>query len=471
VSARGFDATAEQALAFEALDTALAAGRAAGADAVEAVHRGQESQLLRLGDGRITQAQTIIESRVIVRALCHGAEAYASTTDLSAEGLTACARIAAERAAALPTPRELAELPPPSAAPPAVVNAWDEATAALTTAEKAEWLAPALAAHEKDALALAGRFHTGVRSLGVRSTTGVSAWHAGTYCDLALSTLERPAGHHASSFRARYDLRAQAETVLAMAETTRAECHQAHDPIDIEPGRWDVVLAPTAVADLLDWFGMIGFSTEAFDDGRSFVQGRFGEAVTGPAVTLLDDGTMAHGLGVPLPIDAEGQPRQRTLLLEKGVARGSVWDHKGGRRHGCAPTGHALGVDLFSTGGAGPAHLSFEPGTASLESLLGRLDRGLYITRFHYVNGLIEPKRAVMTGLLRDAAFLVEGGRIRRGVRPIRFTEAILEAFARIPGLDAVGAALEPHGGINSEGKCTVCPALYIPGFAFTSGR
>jgi predicted Zn-dependent protease len=76
-----------------------------------------------------------------------------------------------------------------------------------------------------------------------------------------------------------------------------------------------------------------------------------------------------------------------------------------------------------------------------------------------------------MTGLLRDAAFLVEGGRIRRGVRPIRFTEAILEAFARIPGLDAVGAALEPHGGINAEGKCTVCPALYIPGFAFTSGR
>jgi len=239
----------------------------------------------------------------------------------------------------------------------------------------------------------------------------------------------------------------------------------------IEPGRWDVVLAPTAVVVLVDWFGMIGFGTEAFDDGRSFVQVRFGEAVTGPAVTLLNDGTMAHGLGVPLPIDAEGQPRLRTLLLERGVARGSVRDHRGGRRRGCAPTGHALGLDLFSTGGAGPAHLSFEPGAASLDSLLGRLDRGLHITRFHSVNGLTEPKRAVMTGLLRDAAFLVEGGRIRRGVRPIRFAEAILVALARVTGLDAVGAALEPHGGINSEGKCTVCPALCIPGFAFTSGR
>lgn len=460
-----------QASVFEWLETALAAGTSAGADAVEAVFRGQDSQLMRLGDGRITQAQNITEGRVIVRALCHGAEAYASTTDLSREGLSACARAAAERAAALPIPRFPGELPPPATTPPTAVDAWDAETAELDAATKAAWLAPALAAHEKDALALAGRFHTGVRSLGVRSTTGVSAWHSGTYADLAMSSLERPAGHRASSFRDLYDLRVRPETPVALAEATRAECHRAHDPIEVDPGTWDVVLAPTAVADLLDWFALIGFSTEAFEDGRSFVQGRLGERVTGEAVTLVDDGTMLHGLGVPMPIDAEGQPRQKTMLVERGVARGSVWDHKSARREGCRSTGHALGVDLFSTGGASASHLCLEPGTASLDDLIGRLDRGLYITRFHYVNGLIEPKRAVMTGLLRDAAFLVEDGRIRRGVRPIRFTEAILEAFARIPGAAGIGSVLEPHGGINSEGRCTICPAVYVPGFAFTSGR
>ena len=140
-------------------------------------------------------------------------------------------------------------------------------------------------------------------------------------------------------------------------------------------------------------------------------------------------------------------------------------------RSGCGSTGHAAGVDLFSTGGSTVQHLCLEPGTATLDALISRLERGLLITRFHYVNGMIEPRRAVMTGLLRDAAFLVEGGRIRRAVRPIRFTDAILEAFARIPGRDAVGAALEPHGGLNADGRCTVCPAVYIPGFAFTSGR
>ncbi len=456
------------------LDAAVAAGLAVGADAVEAVFRGHDSHMMRLGDGRVTQAQSILEGRVIVRALCHGAEAYASTTDLTSTGLAAAAQAAVERAAVLPAPKEPGELPPPNAAgiqSAATRAAWDEATAALDDATKRTWLTPALSAHEKDGLALAGRFHTGSRFMGVRSSRGVSAWHAGTYCDLALSTLERPAGHRASSFRARFDRAAQPDTLNAMAEATRAECHLAHDPMDVDPGKWDVVLAPTAVADLLEWFGMIGFSSEAFDDSRSFVEGRIGERVTGDAVTLWDDGQMGHGLGVPLPIDAEGQPRQRTLLIDHGVARGSVWDHRSGRRHGCASTGHAAGVDLFSTGGSMTQHLSFEPGTAQLDELIGRLDRGLFITRFHYVNGMIEPRRAVMTGLLRDAAFLVEGGRIQRAVRPMRFTDAILEAFGRIAGPQAVGAVLEPHGGLSADGRCTVCPAVHIPGFAFTSGR
>jgi hypothetical protein len=73
---------------------------------VEAVFRGQDAALLRIGDGRITQAQTIVEARVVVRAVTGGAEAFASTTDLTAEGLSACARTAAERAAALPRPAE-----------------------------------------------------------------------------------------------------------------------------------------------------------------------------------------------------------------------------------------------------------------------------------------------------------------------------------------------------------------------------
>ena len=80
--------------------------------------------------------------------------------------------------------------------------------------------------------------------------------------------------------------------------------------------------------------GFTTFSSFAFESYELFVQGRIGERITGDAVTLRDDGLMGHGLGVPLPIDVEGQPRRPTLLIDAGVARGSVWDHRSGRRNG-----------------------------------------------------------------------------------------------------------------------------------------
>src|SRR5690606_3009968 len=191
---------------------------------------------------------------------------------------------------------------------------------------------------------------------------------------------------------------------------------------------------PAAVAELLEWLGEIGFSSRAVEDGSSFVSGNLGRQVTGPAVSLVDDGSMPHAVGVPLPFDAEGQPKQRVVLVEAGVARGAVHDSRSARRAGCAATGHAHADPLFPAPGSKACHLHLSGGEADLDDLLGQVDRGLFITRLHYVNGLIEPRRAVMTGLTRDGAFLVEGGRLGRAIEPMRFTDSILEAFARIPG-------------------------------------
>jgi PmbA/TldA metallopeptidase C-terminal domain len=51
---------------------------------------------------------------------------------------------------------------------------------------------------------------------------------------------------------------------------------------------------------------------------------------------------------------------------------------------------------------------------SSVDDLLAGVDRGLYVCRLHYVNGMLEPRRAVMTGLTRDGCFLVERGKIAR---------------------------------------------------------
>jgi len=444
--------------------------RRAASDDLEVAFTGREVATMRLAESRVVQAGRATVGRVTVRAVRAGGLGISTTTDLSDDGLAACVR-EAEAQAATASPHaegDAASLSAPGPSREAPSWALDADTAWLDGETKARWLATALEAHEKDGLALAGRFHTGLGTRAVRSTAGVDAFHQGSYADLALSALERPAGHRASAYRATYTARVDAGVIATMAEEVRATCHRAHDPRPVPLGAWDVVLMPAAVADLLLWLAEIGFGSRAVEDGTSFLAERFGQRVTGERVTLVDDGLMPYGVGVPSPFDAEGQPRQRVSLIEGGVGRSGVHDSRSARRAGCAGTGHASDPAQLAADGARANHVHFLPGSAGVDELVGQLDRGLLISRFHYVNGMLEPRRAVMTGLLRDAAFLVEGGRQRHAVETMRFTDSILEAFARIPA-GGVGRDLEPH--TTFDGECFVCPPLLIRGLQFTSGR
>ena len=452
------------------LDHVLAAVRH-DADGVEARFRGEEASHLRLAESAIIQAASVVEGRVTVRAVVDGREARATTTNLTDDGLARCARHAVERARQAPVPAEPVELPQPQALVSAGERALDEATARLDAATKGRWLADALQAHTADDLALAGRFHSGMATFGVRSTVGVDAYHQGTWAELSLSALERPAGHRASAYRAMADTSVNQATVERLQEEVRAECHRAHDPVQVDLGAWDVVLAPAAVAELMEWMSLIAFSSSSLEEGLSFVGQRRGEQVTGDAISISDDASMSLGLGIPLPFDCEGQPKRRVALIERGIARDVVHDTRSGRRHGCASTGHAQHSDEFPAEGSHANHLHVEPGTSTVDELVERVDRGLLITRLHYVNGMLEPRRAVMTGLLRDGAFLIESGRLTRAVQPMRFTDSILEAFGRIPGRDGISSTLESHNGWFGPDQCFVAPWLLVPGLRFTSGR
>ena len=391
----------------ERLAAALAAV-GGGVDGAEALFRGGEESHLRIAESRVIQAAQVIKGKITLRVIGDQREARASTTDLTDAGLRRCALQVSERVAAAPRSNEPLTLASPRALSAPSPRALHLPTARLDGPTKARWLAEACRAHEADDLSLAGRFHSGVATMAVRSTNGTSAHHIGSWVDLNLSALERPAGHKASSYRAFFDTAVDESTVDRLQHEVRDECHRAHDPIAVDPGAWDVVLAPAAVAELLEWMAMIAFTSRSSEEGTSFIAGRQGEAVTGDVITLVDDALMPHQIGVPMPFDVEGQPKQRVSLVQRGVARGVVHDTTSGRRAGCASTGHAQSDDEFPTSGSRAGHIHLEPGTGTPDEMIQRVERGLLVTRFHYVNGMLEPRRAVMTGLLRDGAFRID---------------------------------------------------------------
>ena len=128
-------------------------------------------------------------------------------------------------------------------------------------------------------------------------------------------------------------------------------------------------------------------------------------------------------------------------------------------------TGSALLPDFGSPGGVGAPAISLAGGEAkSVEELAPGIDRGLYVCRLHYVNGLLDPRRAAMTGLTRDGCFLIEKGKIGRAVGNMRFTDSFLEGLARCDGMTRARTAVPTWW--SSHGVCVV-PAVRMRRFRF----
>ena len=100
-----------------------------------------------------------------------------------------------------------------------------------------------------------------------------------------------------------------------------------------------------------------------------------------------------------------------------------------------------------------------------LDELLTGLDNGLFVKSFHYVNGLLNPREGLMTGMTRHGTFLVEGGKIKRAAHPLRFTENIVKAFERIEGMSEAVEVFEHNSSLGSISA----PHLLLASFRFTS--
>jgi predicted Zn-dependent protease len=82
------------------------------------------------------------------------------------------------------------------------------------------------------------------------------------------------------------------------------------------------------------------------------------------------------------------------------------------------------------------------------------------------VNGLLDTKRATMTGMTRDGLFLVEDGKVGRPVRNLRWTESLLDAFSRVGGVGRELRAVAQHW-TGGHGGC-LCPHILLRDFHFT---
>jgi predicted Zn-dependent protease len=343
-------------------------------------------------------------------------------------------------------------LTPSSPAPD--VDHWDDATA---TAEP-----DARAARVGAFVRAAGE----LESAGYCSTEGVEIAFANSAGQrltgrATMATLDGIArtgtsdGSGRASSRRLADLDGDAIGRLAVERATASA-----DASDLEPGRYEVILSPDCVLDLLFFLSLYGFNGRAVEEGRSFA--RVGEAQFDESLSLADDVT--HPMSAGIGFDAEGTPKRRVELIRRGMTAGLVHDRRTAKALGAASTGNAVaGGGSF---GAVPANLVLEPGTASPEELIGAVERGVVVTDFWYTR-ILDPRTQVVTGLTRNGVWLVEHGRIVRPVTNLRFTQSYLEALG--PGaVRGVGSDLTLVGGGTFGLGAYAVPSLHLASWNFT---
>ena len=326
-------------------------------------------------------------------------------------------------------------------------------TIAYTPHEKAERLAPILETSRERSLTSAGMLVNGDNMLSVMNSRKHFAYQAWTEARFTYTAM----AEHQGSAWAEYHSHNFAEIdVEKLAFDAMDKALLAQNPGETEPGAYTVVLAPTAVIELIEFLNYLGFGGKAYEEKRTFTAGKMGQTLFDPRITLIDD-PFAHEVAGP-GFDPEGQPRKPLTLIKNGKIEAVAYDRKTARGAEKDSTGHA---NMPPASNPMPGNVVLQAGDDNLENMIATTERGIYVTRFWYSN-VVDPKQAIITGMTRDGTFLIENGKLSRPLRNMRYNESLLKAFSNIEG---VGDKV--FGFAGYFGKLAV-PALKIRDFHFT---
>lgn len=104
-------------------------------------------------------------------------------------------------------------------------------------------------------------------------------------------------------------------------------------------GRYRAYIEPKAFAAMLAAFSAL-WNSKNVVERKSPLAGRMGEEIASSLVTIVDDPTLPEGLAAR-PIDAEGTPGRRTVLVDRGVLKSYLTNSETARALGVENTGHA----------------------------------------------------------------------------------------------------------------------------------
>lgn len=406
--------------------------------------------LTRFANNAIHQNMAENGVTVSVRTVVDGRTSRATTNRVDEDSLRAAVESSLELAHSQPKDPKLLALPGKQRYKN--INRYTKATAAIQPQDRARAVKRACDLAVKRGQVAAGIFSTGQSQSMLGNSRGLLAGYRETHGEFSITMQESSAASWAKANAG--DVRAFDTQELAERASTKA--HMAVDAKEVAPGKYTVILEPSAVLDLVG-FLFYDFAATAVQDKRSCLNDRIGKQIFGKNISIVDDAY--HPLQLGAPFDGEGLPRQKVQLVDRGVVKNLVYSRASAKATRKQPTGH--GFALPNEYGEAPMNLVFSGGNSSLDEMIRTTERGLLVTRLWYIRE-VDPYEKVMTGMTRDGLFLVEKGKIDSAVRNFRFNQSVLEMLKNV---ELLGPAVRATG---EEAFEMVVPAMKVKDFHFS---
>ena len=417
----------------------------------------EESHLTRFANSYIHQNVSGTNVAISVKAIIGKKIGRATTNKMDEASIKETLKKAVEIARVQKENPDFKSLPAPAEVKE--IDNYVERTAKFNAEQRAKAVEPIAKGARDNNLKAFGAFTNGVSEIAIGNSLGVFAYNMGT--DAYVNTVVM--GGTGSGYAQAASRDVDEIDMEAVAATAIEKALKSANPVDVPEGEYMVVLEENAVADMIEFLAYIGLGALAFQEGRSFMCGKLGKELVGKNISIWDDGFDRRGFS--FPFDFEGVPKNKVMLIEKGTAKTVVYDTLTAGKENKRSTGHSTGSPL---GGPIPLNLFMGEGEGTIEKMVQSTDKGIYVTRFHYTN-VLEPIKAVITGMTRDGTFLIENGEITEPVKNFRFTQSILDAFSNTSMIGKEAKLIGSSAGYGARfAMGTVAPALKIDKFKFT---
>jgi predicted Zn-dependent protease len=225
------------------------------------------------------------------------------------------------------------------------------------------------------------------------------------------------------------------------------------NPRPLEPGVYEVVLEPSATADILSSF-IFSLDARNADEGRSFFAkkgggNKLGEKLFDEKVTLYTDPKDPEVPGTPYAFG--GLPQKKTTWVENGLLKNLTYTRFWAEKQGKEPI-------------PPPSNILMKGGEATIEDLIKSVKRGVLVSTLWYIRSL-DPQTMLVTGLTRDGNFYIEKGEIKYPVNNFRWNESPAFIFSNVVGMTKSMRVM----GKESGNANVSAPAMLVKEFHFSS--